>query len=155
MVNHPNQLTAHFHRGSLSIRKHAVHLCKALGKGHMTQVFVSDNKLVIEMQGWDKLWALKSRLEIPIEHIKAVRADPEIAKRGRRGIRMLGTYVPGVITAGSFRQDGDRIFWNVHRPENVIVIELHDEPYAKLIIEVLEPAVTVATIHNTLSARAA
>jgi len=121
----------------------------------MTQVFVSDNKLVIEMQGWDKLWALKSRLEIPIEHIKAVRADPEIAKRGRRGIRMLGTYVPGVITAGSFRQDGDRIFWNVHRPENVIVIELHDEPYAKLIIEVLEPAVTVATIHNTLSARAA
>jgi len=87
--------------------------------------------------------------------VKAVRADPEIAKRGRRGIRMLGTYVPGVITAGSFRQDGDRIFWNVNRPENVIVIELHDEPYAKLIIEVLEPAVTVATIHNTLSARAA
>ena len=121
----------------------------------MTQISVSDNKLVVEMQGWDKLWALKSRLEIPIEHIKAVRADPDIAKSPGKGIRTLGTYLPGVITAGSFRQEGDRVFWNVHRPENVIVIELHDEHYAKLVIEVPEPSVAVATINNALSARAA
>ena len=121
----------------------------------MTQVSVSENKLVVEMQGWDKLWALKSRLEIPIEHIKAVRADPEIAKGPRKGIRTLGTRLPGVITAGSFRQEGDRVFWNVHRPENVIVIELHDERYAKLVIEVAEPAVAVASINNALSAIAA
>jgi len=121
----------------------------------MTQISVSENKLVVEMQGWDKLWALKSRLEIPIEHIKAVRADPEIAKSRRRGFRMLGTHVPGVITSGTFRQEGDTIFWNVHRPENVIVIELHDERYAKLVIEVAEPSVAVATINNALSAKAA
>src|SRR5256885_326326 len=121
----------------------------------MTQVSVSENKLVVEMQGWDKLWALKSRLEIPIVHIKAVRADPEIGRGPRKGFRMLGTYLPGVITAGTFRQEGGTVFWNVHRPENVIVIELHDERYAKLVIEVTEPSVAVATISNALSAKAA
>src|SRR5438445_10078919 len=119
----------------------------------MTEVSLLEKKLLVEMQGWDKRWAFKSRLEIPIEHIKAVRADPAIARGPRKGIRTLGTYLPGVITAGSFRQEGDRIFWNVHHPENVIVIELHDERYAKLVIEVAEPAVAVATISHALSAK--
>jgi hypothetical protein len=120
----------------------------------MTEISVEERKLVVEMKGWDKLWALKSRLEIPLEHIRGVRADPEIAKHAK-GIRTLGTHVPGVITAGTFRQEGDRVFWNVHHPENIIVIDLYDERYAKLVIEVADPSVTVATINNALSNKAA
>ena len=89
---------------------------------NMTEISLEKKKLVVEMKGWDKLWALKSRLEIPLEHIKAVRADAEIAK-APKGIRILGTHVPGVITAGTFRHEGDRVFWNVHHPGSVIVIE--------------------------------
>jgi len=29
--------------------------------------------------------------------------------------------VPGVITAGTFYQDGKRVFWDVHHPEKAIV----------------------------------
>jgi len=64
----------------------------------VTEPSISDKKLIIEMTGWDKLWAFKSRLEIPLDHIKAVRADPEIARQAK-GIRTLGTHVPGVIIA--------------------------------------------------------
>ena len=120
----------------------------------MTEISIAEKKLVVEMKGWDKLWALKSRLEIPVEHIKAVRTDPEIAK-APHGIRTLGTHLPGVITAGTFRQEGDSVFWNVHHPEKAIVIELHDERYAKLVIEVAEPSATVARINNALSDKAA
>src|SRR5207249_7805311 len=60
---------------------------------NMTEISLEKKKLVVEMKGWDKLWALKSRLEIPLEHIKAVRADAEIAK-APKGIRMPGTHVP-------------------------------------------------------------
>ena len=120
----------------------------------MTEISIAEKRVIVEMKGWDKLWALKSRLEIPLEHIRGVRADPEIAKHPK-GIRTLGTHVPGVIIAGTFRQEGDRVFWNVHQPEKVIVIELHEERYAKLVMEVADPPATVTTISNALSDKAA
>ena len=115
----------------------------------MTEISIANRKMIIELKGWDKLWALKSRLEIPVEHVKSVRADSQIARHST-GVRTLGTHVPGVITAGTFRQDGDRVFWNVHDPEKVIVIELHDERYAKLVIEVADPSGAVASLNDAL-----
>jgi hypothetical protein len=47
--------------------------------------------------------------------------------------------VPEVITAGTFFQDGDRVFWDVHDPEKTVVIRLEDERYARLVIEVEDP----------------
>ncbi len=111
----------------------------------MTEISIAEKTLVVEMKGWDKLWALKSRLDIPLEHIKAVKADPETA-RHPEGIRFPGTYVPGVITAGTFCQAGDRVFWNVRHPGKAIVIELDHERYSKLVIEVADPTATVTTI---------
>jgi len=45
---------------------------------------------------------------------------------------MPGTNIPGVITAGTSYQDGKRIFCDVHRPKNTVVIELKDERYNEL-----------------------
>ena len=59
---------------------------------------------------------------------------------------MPGTSIPGVITAGTFYQNGKRVFWDVHHPENTIVIELHDERYDELIVEVANPEIAVQTI---------
>lgn len=63
-------------------------------------------------------------------------------------MRMGGTNVPGVITAGTFYQHGQRVFWDIHRPEHTIVIELHDERYNELIVEVGDPEVAVELIRN-------
>jgi len=52
---------------------------------------------------------------------------------------MPGTNVPGVITAGTFYQDGKRVFWDVHNPEKTIIIDLHDERYNELVVEVDDP----------------
>ena len=40
---------------------------------------------------------------------------------------MPGTNIPGVLTAGTFYQHGKRVFWDVHNPDNTVVIELKDE----------------------------
>ena len=61
---------------------------------------------------------------------------------------MPGTSVPGVITAGTFYQDGKRVFWDVHRPESTIVVELADERYDELIVEVANPAAAVAQLQE-------
>jgi hypothetical protein len=104
---------------------------------------ISDGKLTIEIQGWDKLWALKSRLEIPLEHVKDVRPGKD---ERVRGIRAPGTHYPGIITAGSFHQIGKHVFWDVHHPERAIAIDLHDERYTTLVVEVENPEVTIGEI---------
>ena len=107
----------------------------------MVDLSIAEGKLTLHVRGADKLWAFKSTLEIPLVHIARVRADPEAARGWYHGIRMPGTNVPGVIT---------RVFWDVHQPEKTIVIELHDERYNQLVVEVADPEEAVKLIQNAL-----
>ena len=116
----------------------------------MVDLSIAEGKLTLHVRGADKLWALKSSLEIPLVHIAGVRADPEVARGLWHGIRMPGTYVPGVITAGTFYQDGKRVFWDVHDPEKAVVIDLHDERYNELVVQVADPESAVRLIQNAL-----
>jgi hypothetical protein len=116
----------------------------------VVDLFIADGKLTLHVRGADKLWALKSSLEIPLIHIASVRADPEAARGWWHGLRMPGTNVPGVITAGTFYQDGKRVFWDVHDPDKTIVIDLHDERYNELVVEVADPQAAVSFIQNAL-----
>ena len=97
------------------------------------------------------MWTLKSRLEIPLAHVVGAEVDPEIAREWHKGIRAPGTHVPGVITAGTFRQDGERVFWDVHDPERAVMIQLRDERYARLVIEVENPYTAAVAIQGALS----
>ncbi|MEW6273307.1 MAG: hypothetical protein AB1689_28855 [Thermodesulfobacteriota bacterium] len=120
----------------------------------MVDVKVENNKLALTLEGLDKLWAMKSRLEIPLANVSAVRADPTIAKeKGRTGLKLTGARLGERLIAGSFRQDGRTVFWDVHDPAKAIVVDLHDEHYAQLIVEVEDPAATVARVQAALAAR--
>lgn len=114
----------------------------------MTKVSVKDDKLAVEIHGWDKLWCLKSRLEIPVEHVTDVRRSDETIPIG--GVRTLGTYLPGIITAGTFLQESHLVFWNVHDPEKAIAVDLRDEQYSRLVLEVADPAETIRALYRAL-----
>ena len=119
----------------------------------MVDVSVSGSNLVLHVRGADKLWAFKSSLEIPLAHIAEVRADPTIAHGWWHGLRMPGTNIPGVLTAGTFYQHGKRVFWDVHNPDNTVVIELKDERYNELIVEVTDPQAAVELVKSVLPRR--
>lgn len=116
----------------------------------MVDLVVAEGKLTLHVRGADRLWAFKSSLEIPLVHIAGVRADAEVARGWYHGLRMPGTSLPGVITAGTFYQDGKRVFWDVHHPEKTIVIDLHDERYNQLVLEVADPEGAVRLIQSAL-----
>jgi len=116
----------------------------------MVELAVGEGKLTMRVQGADKLWAFKSSLEIPLVHIAGIRADPEIAHSWWHGVRLPGTNVPGVITAGTFYQDGKRVFWDVHNPSNTVVIALRDERYDELVVEVANPQAALKMIQDAL-----
>jgi hypothetical protein len=117
----------------------------------MVDISITDDQLHLEVKGLDKLWAFKGKLEIPLKHIRSVRYDPEVARGWWHGIKIVGSNLPGVITAGTFFQHGQRVFWDVHNPEQTIIIDLHDERYSELIVEVENPQFAVEQIRGAIS----
>ena len=115
----------------------------------MTKVTIHNSQIEITIQGTDKLWSLKSQLRFPLSHVRGATVDPDIATE-RHGWRGPGTFVPGVVTAGTFHQDGERIFIDVHDPTKVIVVQLEHEQFERLVIEVEDPRATVAAIESAI-----
>ena len=119
----------------------------------MVNIKIEGDKAIFEVQGWDKLWSLRSRLEIPLSHIKGARIDPTPAMGWFQGLKLAGTDLPNIFRAGTFYQNGELVFWDVHEPKNTIVIDLDHERYKKLIIEVQNPEEEVKKINSVVAAR--
>lgn len=119
----------------------------------MVEISIIGGNVVFEVQGMDKLWSLKSHIDVPLSHITGATVDREAARGWWHGIRMPGTQIPGVITAGTFYQHGRRVFYDVHDTDNTIVIELDDEKYDHLVVEVADPQAEVAKIIAAISSR--
>jgi len=116
----------------------------------MVEIQIESENIVFEVQGWDKLWSLRSRLEIPLSHIKGAHVDPAPAMGWFDGLKIAGTGLPNLFKAGTFYQEGGLIFWDVHRPEQTIVIELIHEHFKKLIIEVIDPQSSASMINDAI-----
>jgi hypothetical protein len=112
----------------------------------MTTVELTKTELIVRVEGFDKLWALKSELRVPLAHVSDVHESEAEARKWFHGVRVPGAEIPGVLTAGTFYWHGDFVFWDVHHAERAIAIELHDEKYRRLVIEVEDPAATMAAI---------
>jgi hypothetical protein len=111
---------------------------------------IVDGTLHLYVEGMDKLWAFKSQLSIPLEHITAIRVDGEVVKKWWHGWRVPGTEIPYVITAGTYYQDGKRVFWDVHHPKEAVVISLDHEKYNELVIEVEDPGAFVQEVQEKI-----
>lgn len=119
----------------------------------MTQIELDAETLTVHVRGMDRLWAFKSELRIPLAHVSGAAPAEDEARGWWHGIRAPGTNLPGAITAGTFYADEGRVFWDVHAPERAIAITLHDDTFAKLVIEVEDPAAEIARIQAALAAR--
>jgi hypothetical protein len=113
-------------------------------------VEVTADSLIIRIEGADQLWALRSRLDIPLANVVSAARAAEEARAWWHGIRVGGTQLPGVISAGRFYSHGQWVFWDVHDPDKAIAIELRDERYARLVIEVANPEAEISRIIRAL-----
>ena len=117
----------------------------------MVNVVVEGDRVHFHVEGWDKLWSFKSELQIPLAHIQSVRADPEPARGWWHGVRLPGTQIPGLLTAGSFYQRGGFVFYDVHDPELTVVIDLDHEHYQRLVIQVADPEEVVTKLSSAIA----
>ena len=114
----------------------------------MVEVTQQGDDILFNVQGLHKVWAFKSSLTIPRAHIAGARQDAAAA-RDLGGFRALGTSVPWVIQAGTFyfNYGLKPTFVDVMHPEQTVIIDLHDEQYQQLIIEVEDPTAVLALLN--------
>lgn len=118
----------------------------------MAEISVDGHSMVVEMHGADKLWALHSRMVIPLAHVAGARIDAGAVRDSwGSGLKLGGARIPGHLTAGTFRQEGDWVFWDVHDPDRSLIVDLHDEHYARLVVEVDDPVASAALVNGALS----
>jgi hypothetical protein len=112
----------------------------------MTTVACTDKDLIINVEGLDKLLAFKGHVTIPFAHIIKVEHNTEPLMDFKHATFGIGTIFAGRIQAGSFKEDGEKSFWDVRDPKKAILITLKDEEYGKLLIEVENPEETIKSI---------
>ncbi len=105
----------------------------------MVRIAIGQGRLIVEVGGLDGLFAMRRRLEFPLEHVEWVQTRPDEAYNGPTGTRLPGPHVPGAGPAGTYRgSDGD-VFWDVRDPGKSIAIGLRDESLVGLVVEVDDP----------------
>ena len=117
----------------------------------MVNVSIDGDRAIFELEGFDKLWAFRSRLQIPLAHITDVAGNDGRVGRWWHGFKIIGTEFPGLLGVGSFYYHGEMVFWDVRDPEQAIIISLDHEHYKKLIIEVDDPAQTVSLLREAIA----
>jgi hypothetical protein len=107
-----------------------------------------DDRLLVRPVGLVRLWALSNGIDVPVTAISDVGVSP---RRGLvKGFRAPGTYLPGVMTAGTFRSRGEKDLWMAGRAEKVLVIELHDQRYRHVIVQVEDPEAVVEALRAAM-----
>lgn len=112
------------------------------------KVEVINDRLSIRLEGWGKIWALKGRVEVPLAAVQTVEAAPAGIKP--RGLRAPGSYWPGLIAAGTYRRRHGKEFWSARNAAKAIVITLAGADYDRIVIEVDDPAATIALLRAAL-----
>ena len=129
----------------------------------MTEIELTPTALVVQLRGIDRSLALRRRVVVPLALLRG--ATPGIAPDVRlvRGAyaRWPASDVQGRLKVGTFLvlrpqgrlRDATRLFYNVRGGERAITIRLAGARYAAIVVEVADPAATVAAVNVAVGAR--
>ncbi len=101
------------------------------------KISFTDDTLMILFTGWEKVLALRNQIIIPKQSIAGVKWH-EHYERSNGVIRIVGTSIPGIISAGIFRGSTTILLYLRgarglrRRSVNVLSIETHDFPYSEI-----------------------
>jgi len=98
-----------------------------------------------------KLWALKSRLEVPLAYVRGARHRSRVHSQGALPWHPGRRYLSARRHHGGDVETAWRLgFLGWHAPEKAVIIESADERYARLVVEVEDPYATAALITRAL-----
>jgi len=117
----------------------------------MARVRIENEQLVITVQGIRKFFAMKSEISVPLANVENVTTGLEWKDLPKTLDKVLGTNSNELYYGGRFRQDGDKVFYDLLRKEEAIVITLKNENFSRLVIGCETPDETVSFIQQALN----
>ena len=122
----------------------------------MASIEIFEGELIVHMRGWDKVWAMRGTLRIPLAHVREVRARPgeayfdEVIVDTWRG---FGTYMPHRVAAGVVHLSDGPSFYSVHDPRRAIAIDVDAEKVRHVVVQIDDeaPEEAVARIERAIS----
>lgn len=118
----------------------------------MVNISIEEDRLVVDVLGSHKVWALRSRIQVPLTRVRGARRATDAAKGWWKGVR-VGTHLPGQIASGHFYRRSGWEFWDVRRGGQAIEIELDGARYRRLVVDVEDPDGALTLIGDATSPR--
>jgi hypothetical protein len=90
--------------------------------------------LIIQLTSWERVWAihLGPTITIPLQQILSV--TTQVPPTTWLELRAPGTFLPGVIKAGTYYTERGREFWYVRSTEPGLCLDLSPVAYYKRIV---------------------
>ena len=116
----------------------------------MPRLELTDRDLVVHLTAWESIWSLRRSFRVPLAHVRGATEDCGFDGKAL-GLRIPGTRLPGLISAGTFIKDSDKQFvYTMHRRQT-IVIELAGNDWARLVIGVPDARAEAARINAAVA----
>lgn len=97
------------------------------------RVFVENGVLHVQLGLRERIWACRGGVCAPLSSV--VRMDRGIPGPRLLDIRAPGTFIPGIIKAGTYLTRDGKEFWYVPRGmPHYVTIELREGPYRRIVL---------------------
>ena len=96
------------------------------------KISIVKDELRISFSLSKKILSVKGSFKIPLKHI--VRVTTLKPKQTWKEIKAPGTFIPGLIKAGTYYTDKGREFWFVTKGKKILNLELKNESYKRIIL---------------------
>lgn len=115
----------------------------------------TEGSVVIELGPIDAIFSLKGRLDIPRAQITSIEVmdRSDVPSTAGTWIRAPGTYVPGLVRYGSYGTEPNREFWLVRRQRRVVVVDVRDWAYHRVVIGSTDPDTLAAELGGRTNSR--
>ena len=107
-------------------------------------------RLTVTLSGWRRLVAVQRGFSVPLSAVVAVEADAAPRARVGVGARRRSSRAPstGLFRYGAYPGAPGWAFWAIDSGSRSVVVELDAGRYRYLVVEVDDPAATVAEIRH-------
>jgi hypothetical protein len=117
----------------------------------MAKVTIKNDRLQVSIGAFEALQALQGTFSVPLTCVLGATEDPNFIRAGSLGIRAPGTGLPGVIARGTFRKSGEKTLSLWSRNQEIVVIQLTDHKWDRLIVGCDDSKSLVALINRALT----
>ena len=105
----------------------------------MARLVVKGEDLIVRLSWWEKAAARRRNVHVALSTVHQVAIEPDWW-RALRGERVLGTWIPGVLSLGTRRYLHGKDFAAIRARRPVVCVELRrPSPYARLAVTDPDP----------------